>query len=161
MTSDAPPHGKSSKPSRRTLRLRFRATGGAVQLESIERLDMICPPSVGERPQAGRHGGYWTELHDAEDRVLFHRLLHAPLGDSVEVHSPDGKIRRVSGKPGENIFEVLVPDEPLAKSIVLMGEPLETKKAGSVREAGAKELARFGIPEADTGGETQKNGGVR
>src|SRR5713226_3304661 len=113
MTSDAPPHGKSSKPSRRTLRLRFRATGGAVQLESIERLDMICPPSVGERPQAGRHGGYWMELHDAEDRVLFHRLLHAPLGDSVEVHSPDGKIRRVSGKPGENIFEVLVPDEPL------------------------------------------------
>lgn len=101
------------------------------------------------------------ELHDARGRMLFHRLLHAPLGDSVEVHSPDGTIQRVSGEPVENIFEVLVPDERSARSVVLMGEPLELRKTGEGREAGARELARFDIPKTETGGNTEKGRGVR
>ena len=82
----------ANRPLRGTLSLTFHVADSVIRLEAYERVDMICPPSVGERPQAGKHGGFWMELRDGDDRVLFHRVLNNPLGDSVEVHSPDGKI---------------------------------------------------------------------
>ena len=131
---------------RKTFRLTFRFAEGKVQLISSEKLDMICPPSVGERPETEKHGGFWMELRDANNRVLFHRLL--PLMNSVEVHSPDGKIQRVFGDVKESIFEVLLPDNADAKSITLMGESLvavkERKKSG-----GSHELSRFDMPKGD------------
>lgn len=161
MTNDVRPPG-SSRPFRKTLRLTFRVAGGEVQLVSQERLEMICPPSIGERPEAGRHSGFWMELRDANDRVVFHRLLHSPLGNSVEVHSPDGKIRREFGAPVENIFEVLVPDVEDARAIAMMGESLtppsseETKAKGYQKEeSGSRELVRFDLSkgrEDQTGG---------
>jgi hypothetical protein len=27
---------------------------------------MITPLQIGERPEAGRHGGFWIELRDAQ-----------------------------------------------------------------------------------------------
>lgn len=146
------PEGQHVSQSRKSLRLSFRVADGEVRLVSYERLDMICPPSVGERPEAGVHGGFWMELRDANDRVLFHRLLHSPLGDSVEVHSPDGKIRREFGDVKESIFEVLLPDDANAKSIVLMGESLDPAKARKKRKGGSSELARFDVPKGEKGG---------
>ncbi len=136
---------------RKTLRLTFRIAEGEVRLISFERLDMICPPSVGERPEAGKHGGFWIELRDANNRVLFHRLLHSPLTNSVEVHSPDGKIRREFGDVKESIFEVLLPDYADAKSITLMGESLDLVKARK-SVGGSRELARFDMPKGEKGG---------
>jgi hypothetical protein len=150
MANDIRPQGQGARNPRKTLRLTFRVTGGDVRLESCVRLDMICPPSVGERPEAGRHCGFWMQLQDAHGRVLFHRLLHAPLGHSVEVHSPDGKIQRVFGAPADTVFEVLVPDDPDAVSIVMMGEVLDAK-TGRAKEGGSRELKRFDIPKGDTG----------
>jgi hypothetical protein len=113
---------------------------------------MICPPSVGERPEAEKHGGFWMELRDAGDRVLFNRVLHSPLGDSVEVHSPDGKIQRVFGDLKENVFEVLLPDVSNAKTVVLMGESLEPVTLREREVGPARELARFDVPKGDKGG---------
>lgn len=140
------------RQSRKSLRLMFRVADGEIRLVSYERLNMICPPSVGERPEAGKHGGFWIELRDASDRVLFHRLLHSPLSNSVEVHSPDGKIRRVFGEVKESIFEVLLPDDDNAKSIALMGESLSTAKAREKYMEGSSELARFDVPKGEKGG---------
>ena len=150
MTNDVRPQYQGVKHARKTLRLTFRVVDGEIRLVSHMRLEMICPPSVGERPEPGRHGGFWMELHDAGGRVLFHRLLHAPLGNSVEVHSPDGKIQRIFGPPADTIFEVLVPDDPDAVSVVLMGEVVDGK-TGLAKEEGARELIRFDIPKSDTG----------
>ncbi|HEY7687765.1 MAG TPA: hypothetical protein VH835_03690 [Dongiaceae bacterium] len=143
--------GQGAKPYRKCLRLRFRVKEGKMRLLAHERLDMICPPSVGDLPEAGRHGGYWMELRDARDRVLFHRGLESPLGDAVEVHSPDGSIEQVVGPAQDNVFEVLLPDDAKAKDVAFMGESLEpattrmrTTGAGGLR--GAQELARFGLP---------------
>lgn len=140
------PEGQRVGQSRKSLRLTFRVANGEVRLVSYERLDMICPPSVGEHPEAGKHGGFWMELRDANDRALFHRLLHSPLDDSVEVHSPDGKIRREFGDVKESIFEVLLPDDVSAKSITLMGESLDPANAREKRAGGSSELARFDVP---------------
>lgn len=132
--------------SGKTFRLTFRFAQGKVQLISSEKLDMICPPSVGERPEAEKHGGFWMELRDANNRVLFHRLLHSTLTNSVEVHSPDGKIQRVFGDVKESIIEVLLPDNKDAKSITLMGESLVPVKERK-KSIGSHELARFDIPK--------------
>src|SRR2546428_604070 len=99
------------RPPRKTLRLTFRVTDGNIRLVSYERIEMVCPPSIGERPEAGKHGGFWVELRDASDRVLFHRLLHSPFANSVEVHSPTGEIERKFGPTAESTFEVLLPDD--------------------------------------------------
>ena len=148
-----------SRLSRKSLRLTFRVADGEVRLALYERLDMICPPSVGERPEAGKHGGFWMELRDASDCVLFHRVLDTPLGDSVEVHSPDGKIQRVFGAVKENAFEVLLPDDCKGKTIVFMGESLEPATVRKERVAEARELVRFNVPEGMKGGEAATRGG--
>lgn len=144
--------GQHVRESRKSLRLTFRVADGEVRLVSYERLDMICPPSVGERPEAGKHGGFWMELRDAGDHVLFHRLLRSPLGDSVEVHSPDGKIQRVFGDLKENVFEVLLPDDGNAKTVALMGESLEPVTLREREVSAARELARFDVPKGEKGG---------
>lgn len=148
MADDVRPRTPGAKTWRKTIRLTFQTTGGEVKLLSEEHLDMICPPVIGQPPEGGRHGGYWMELRDARDQVLFHRLLHSPFASSVEVHSPDGKIQRVFGPPMDGIFEVLVPEAPEARSVALMGEPPDPK-SGMAREGGSREIARFDLAGKD------------
>jgi hypothetical protein len=133
----------------------FQVSDGDVQLVRTERLNMICPPAIGERPEAGKHGGFWVELRDAEGRPLFHRVLHLPLADSVEVFSPDGTIKREFGPSGSSrVFEVLLPDHEDASSVALMGEYLDHAELRTlqaerdVEPRGARELARFEIPKS-------------
>jgi hypothetical protein len=150
MADDVPLRSQNAGPSRKTLRLTFRAAGGQVQLVRHERLDMITPPSIGERPEAGKHGGFWMELRDANGKVLSHRILNAPLRDAVEVHSPDGTIKRVTGPPSDRTFEVLLPDPGEASTVVLMGQETGARAGGALRadkSTGSRELTRFEIPK--------------
>lgn len=149
------PKGKQAKM---TLRIKFRISGPDVQIASYERLQMICPPSIGERPKAGLNGGFWIELRDKKDHVLFHRVLSNPLGNSVEVHSPDGKIQRVFGVAKESSFEVLLPDYAEAKTIIFLGESLESVTGKEGKISTAHELARFNIPNKLGDGQMQARG---
>lgn len=146
MDKDERPKGQPPKQLRKSLRLTFRVSNGTVELVSHERLQMIVPPQVGERPEAGKHGGFWIELRDAKRRVLAHRLISPTQLNSVEVHSPDGKIEREFGEIKEGFFEVLLPDEDDAKSVVLMGDPLVPTKGTAKRSEASGELAQFEIP---------------
>jgi hypothetical protein len=87
--------------------------------------------------------------------VLFHRVLDNPLGDSVEVHSPDGKIQRVFGDVKENVFDVLLPDEVKAKTIVLVGESLKPVTLRKEQAAATRELARFNVPKGMKGSQAE------
>ena len=149
MEKDETSKGQAPRSPRRSLRLTFKISNGTVELVSHERLQMIAPPQVGERPEAGKHGGFWIELRDAENGVLTHRLIGPTQLNSVEVHSPDGKIEREFGEVKESVFEVLLPDVQAAKSIALMGDPLGRVKGKAARAETSGELARFEIP--DTG----------
>jgi len=66
MGKDERRKGQPSTPSRKSLRLTFRISNRKIELVSQERLEMITPPETGERPKAGRHGGSWIELRDAQ-----------------------------------------------------------------------------------------------
>jgi len=150
MRNDSRQSGSTTRPGK-ALRLTFQVSEGEVRLIRHERLNMICPPSTGETPEAGKHGGFWIELRDTNDRPLFHRVLNSPLADSVEVFEPDGTIKREFGPAGDRIFEVLLPDHEEAGSVALMGEyrdhaELQTAARDADR-GGARELAKFEIPK--------------
>jgi hypothetical protein len=153
MEKDERRKGQPSTPSRKSLRLTFRISNGKIELVSHERLEMITPPQVGERPEAGKHGGFWIELRDAKSRVLAHRLISPTPLNSVEVHSPDGKIERKFGELKDGIFEVLLPDNDDAKSVVLMGDPLVGTIERAKRPERSGELAKFELPTHGKGGE--------
>ena len=148
--------GKTAKPSQKTLRLSFQVVNGEVELVKHRRVNMITPPSVGEHPETGKHGGFWMELRDENDQGLFHRTLISPAGDTVEIHSPDGNNRREYVPPEESTkqstFEVLVPDYGKANSIVLCGKKsasphIQPSAAAASAPPKTRELARFAIPE--------------
>jgi hypothetical protein len=127
-------------PSRRTLRLTFKSSSDGVQLLSVERVEMTTPPQPGERPEAGRHGGHWFELREEKGGVLAHRLIDASVLNSVEVHSPEGPPHRLFGGMRNIVFEVLLPDMEGARTVTLVGNPLEPRER---RWEPSAELATF------------------
>jgi hypothetical protein len=137
------PGAKHQKISRQTLRLTIRVTESGFNLVSVERLQMITPPQPGERPAVGEHGGYWMELQDGEGRVLAHRLLNSTLLNSTEVHTPGEMPKRYFGKPKSGVIEVLLPDVPGARTVVLLGNPLERARVKGRRAEPSGEIARF------------------
>jgi hypothetical protein len=150
MERTSQPKSSDGSPRGQSLRLKFRIAAGEVKLISFERVDMISPRPHAANPEPGKHGGFWIDLRDGGNNVLFYRVLDNPLGDLVEVYSPDGTIKRITGAVNENTFEILVPDDSNTKSIVFWGESLEP---GTTRQPTvARELARFDVPEGMRGG---------
>jgi hypothetical protein len=140
---DSPPTN-TPNVSRKTIRLTVRSSESGIEFLSAERLDMITPPQPGERPQAGQHGGWWFELRNGKGRVLAHRIVDASLLESVEVHSPNGRIERQFGEVRPGVFEVLLPDMDEARSVVLVGSPLRTSVAARASEA-SRDIASFDL----------------
>jgi hypothetical protein len=141
--------GVDTRPWRFSFRLTFHYTGERITLVSAERLQIIAPPSVTAKPERGKADGFWLEVQDINERVLFYRLMHNPLNTAVEAYQPDGSIRRFIGPPTEGEFEVLVPDIPEAASVVLFGS-IPTPAALS-EMAPAKELGRFPLRAGPSG----------
>jgi hypothetical protein len=128
---------------RTTLRLTFRYDGERIVLANQERGEGIAPPAPVLPPVEGENSGFWVEVRDARDRVLFYRVLHNPIPYVVEAYAPEGEIHAVAGLPGPVQFEVLVPDISEAASIVLYSSPLELEHSLEP----AREIARFPLKE--------------
>lgn len=133
--------GPDARHSRSSWRLRFRYAGERVALVERTRVPMIAPPSVGEAPRAGKNSGTWIEVRDHRDRPVFVRRLSNPFQTLAEHHSPDGRIEVVTRPPGSGEFEVIVPDLPGMRTVVLFSSPLA---AGRATEP-AREVARFSV----------------
>jgi hypothetical protein len=127
-------------PSRRTLRLTFRSSKDGVELLSVEQVEMTTPPQPGERPQAGKNGGHWFELREEKGGWLAHRLIDDSVLNCVEVHSPDGPPQRLFGGMRNIVFEVLLPDIEGARTVTLVGNPLEPQDR---RKEPSTDLATF------------------
>lgn len=155
MAHDPALGGPRPQVSRRSLRLTFRLTDGVIELESVERLPMITPLQFGDAPRVGTDSGNWIELRGADDRVLAHRVLGAAPFNSVEVHSPDGRIERRFGPVVDRVFEVLLPDVDGATEVLVVGQPLVPKGRRRARRdsaAPSDEIARFELPASPQAG---------
>lgn len=154
MSTEYPQEKRPSSPSRHSIRLTFHITEGEAEIIATERLRMVTPPSIGELPIAGTHGGYWVELRNDKGDVIFHRIINNPIQSSAEIFSPDGRIERLFDKAKAQTFEVLIPDTAAGRTIALMGETLsETKSSRRKKAPDSRELAQFTLFEDEKGQE--------
>jgi hypothetical protein len=127
------------------LRLVFGCRGGAIELRSRERVDIICPrsdPFVGD----GGESGFWYEVRDSDERPLYRRVAKHPLEGAMEVPFDESGERSFSWQPQEDVerlFVALAPELNDGKTLVLSGSPPE--EPGSP----AGELARFPVADQE------------
>jgi hypothetical protein len=110
------PTSQTPEASKQTLRLTLEYERQDVRLVAGQRVVMIPPPSESQTLHQGQ-SGTWIELRDANEAVLYQRVLHNPIRYAVE--EPE---REETGRPRwhkiENprgTFQLLVPDLPTRK----------------------------------------------
>ena len=72
-----------NRPSK-AVRLIFAFDGNKVELQSQQTVEMVLPPSHPV-PHNDGEAGFWYELRDQADHLLYRRVLHDPMRDDVEV----------------------------------------------------------------------------
>lgn len=127
-----------------TLRVTFAYKGRLVRVAGSQRVAMTSPPSLS-RPPEKEQSGYWFEARNADGALLFHRALHDPVRTDVEVHSNDGKreMTRIPIAEPEGRFEILVPDLPHARALILFGPPV----GALAQDVPSRELLRIDFAE--------------
>jgi len=121
-------------------RLTFTYVGREVRLEAAQSIAMRTPPSHALETR-GERAGFWFELRDAADRVLYRRITDHPLRFSVEVRTddPERPLAHEALDDPRGTFVLLAPDLPTAVYVVLVGsEPSPEGPRGP-----AVELARL------------------
>jgi len=144
---------ESPKGPGRALRLIFSYKGTKAKLESQHAVEMIVPPSQPtdeDVPQSG----FWFEVRNAQERVLYRRSLHDPMQSALEAPSGDPKrpFTRVAVKDPEGTFVVLVPALDAAHVVSVHAGPLDT------RTKEVREIVRVSLK---AGGEPREAGGTR
>ncbi len=145
---------QSQRPAgmgRRALRLTFAYDGEEVTLTRAEPLEKRTPPSdpLIRGGQATHRSGFWVEVRDDENRVLWRRRLHDPRNPSVEVPAEGraGRFERVDVDQPAGSFRVLVPDLPTAKRVTVVASTPLGRGGRSVDEAphGARPIGTFDL----------------
>lgn len=147
MTVSGEPSAQTLDTLKHALRLTFRYERADVRLVAGQRVEMILPPSELETIHQGQ-AGFWAELRDAHERVLYQRVLHNPIRYEFEIpkDAETGALRWQKIDNPQGTFQLLVPDIPEGQTLVLFSSPPE-----AVYEPAA-ELARFSLDmgELDT-----------
>jgi hypothetical protein len=136
---------RAATSARESWRLTFRFDGESVQLRRSERLKMVAPAAVGERPRGEEHSGAWVEVLDERGEVLHHRLVHDPFHIRAEHHSPDGRIEVHVRPPQPTEFEVVVPALPQASSVRLWATSPDEEE----RQRPARDQGRFPLEDRE------------
>ena len=128
----------------RSIRFTFSYRGADIKLESRQSIRMISPPS-DIFPVSGKRSGFWYELRDKENRVLYRRIIQNPVKYTVEVRSDEKETplvwEKVKDPAGQ--FVLLVPELPEIESIVLVSSPFEPDRANEE----AVEITKFPVSE--------------
>ncbi len=129
---------------KRSIRFTFSYRGADIKLESRQSIRMISPPS-DIFPVSGKRSGFWYELRDKENRVLYRRIIQNPVKYAVEVRSDEKETllvwEKVKDPTGQ--FVLLAPELSEIESIVLVSSPFEPDRANEE----AVEITRFPVQE--------------
>jgi hypothetical protein len=134
-----PAEGQPAK----AVRLVFSFDGDHVNLVSQQPVEMTLPPSDPVEGTEG-HKGFWYELRDAQDRPLYRKAMHQPMGEDVEVFSNDPQQHSVTRQTVPNrkgVFVVLVPDTENGHAVTLSSSPRRLQLAHQP----ATVIARFAL----------------
>ena len=131
---------KTPRGPGRALRLIFSYKGSKAKLESQHAVEMIVPPSHPTYDIA-RQSGFWFELRDAQDRVLYRRSMHDPIQTEMEAPSgdPTRPFTRAPVKDPQGTFAILVPALEAADFLHVWASPSDA------RSKTAKEIMRVSL----------------
>ncbi len=129
------------------LRLMLSYGGLEIRQDSQRLVQMIAPPS-DRLDEYENESGFWIELHDEQDRVLYRRVMRNPMELEREVPSgdPQHPFTHVPRERAEGTFSVVVPYFEAARTLVIFASP-----AGDLR-ASAKPVTRIELgspPKSD------------
>ena len=115
------------RPSR-ALRLIFSYKGGETRLESQQEVEMMALPSDPIDVYASR-SGFWAELRDDRERVIYRRIFRSPIANEHEAPSgdPSRPFTRVASESDEGTFVVVVPQIEEAQALILCESPAEER----------------------------------
>jgi hypothetical protein len=127
-----------------TLRLTFEYQGETISLVGRSSVEMLLPSAVKTPIHQGQ-SGFWYELRDRQDRVLYQRAIHNPIRFEREIfpENPEEPIRRAKVANPRGVFDLLVPDVPEGEIVVLFSSPFEPERSA----APASELFRVSIKQ--------------
>jgi len=131
-------------------RLTFAHDGNQFRIVQRQRVEMITPVKDRARTVEGRAAGFWLELRDDKDEVLFQSDIARLLGAQRESFAPDGTIQQHIGPVSQRRFDVLVPDHPEARTVSLLA-PSPSVSMASWASAPAREVARFPLRDDSAG----------
>jgi hypothetical protein len=125
-------------------RLTFEYDGEDVRVVAQERVAMLAPPDDEQLLDQGE-SGYWVEIRDDENAVVYRQVIHNPIQTDLEVfpEDPSEPIRRVAAARPQGVFQVVVPDLPEGRTAVLHGQASRQQ----LREQPPKPMAQFRLEE--------------
>lgn len=120
------------------LRLVLIYRGGDVTLDQALRVRMRLPPSddLPERRPEEPLSGFWYELQDDEGEIFYRQITAHPIRSWAEIpdeEDPRGLIP-VEFLPEEAVFNLVVPDVPRARRVVLFSSPLDRPSVSAPAE---------------------------
>lgn len=133
----------SGPPPPLALRLTFSYRGSEVELVDSQTVEKAIPPT-DPLESAQQATGFFIELHDRNDALVFRRAVFSPLRDSIEVFAPRGTgsiSRRTIDEPS-GTFSIVVPAMREAPSLVLRDDATDQGPDKTFRSA---ELGRFDL----------------
>ena len=131
------------------LRLTFSCQDSVFQLLSVQPIRKRVLPSDALEGYEGQTG-FWYELRDADNRVVYRRVAKGPANGSIEVHDPGGAERH-SIHPAEDLtdtFSIIIPNYNEAEALLFFGSP-QAYGLDAEAEIGSSsvEVARFDLKQ--------------
>jgi hypothetical protein len=131
----------------KAIRLTFSYKGPEIRLISRQRLEKALPPhtqSVTQPEQAG----FWYELADSKQNVVYKRAINNPIRVDTEVFSDDPR-QSISRKKLSDIsgtFSLVVPDIPDSNFLNLFSSPIIEEGVKGLQKP-AKRIFHFNLKE--------------
>ena len=137
----------------RALRLTFSYSGAKIKLINQESIETRIPPS-DELIEHEERSGFWYELKDKDGRTLYRRVLYKPIryDDEFPSRRGDGKLSREKIPNPAGSFVILVPDTPIARTLVMFSSPFTPEESFKA----AKEFARFELMQEQQENQKEK-----
>jgi hypothetical protein len=120
----------------RAIRLLVQYDKSGFSISESWPLETLAPASHSlDVPRAT--SGFWVELRDAKNNVLYRRVMQNPVPADVEVFDPEEGLHRHAVDDPKGVFTVLVPDMPDAEEIAFVSSPMDPAK----RQNAARQVA--------------------
>jgi hypothetical protein len=106
----------------RAIRLLVEYDESGFKVRDRWEIETLAPPSHPlEVPRAT--SGFWVELRDAKNNVVYRRVMPNPVQTDVEVFDPEFGPHRQPTDAKSGSFTVLIPDLPEAEQLAFVSSP--------------------------------------